>query len=243
MTTSAPVAVDHTLPQGRWAFDGDVTDVFDNMLERSIPQYEIMRQACFDIACQYRQKKTDIVDLGCSRGEAIARLIDKYGATNRFIGVEVSEPMLAASRQRFQGYITTGVVDIRSVDLRRDYPAAYASVTMCVLTLQFTPIEYRQRIVSDIYANTAPGGAVILVEKVLGSHTDLDALLVKLYYDLKAANGYSQDEIERKRLSLEGVLVPMKAKWNEELLRDCGFNHVDCFWRWMNFAGWVAVKN
>lgn len=21
-----------------------------------------------------------------------------------------------------------------------------------------------------------------------------------------------------------------------------GFKHVDCFWRWMNFGGWVAVK-
>lgn len=64
----------------------------------------------------------------------------------------------------------------------------------------------------------------------------------KLYYNLKASNGYTQEQIERKRLSLEGVLVPVTAKWNEELLRMAGFVHVDSFWRWMNFAGWVAVK-
>ena len=43
-------------------------------------------------------------------------------------------------------------------------------------------------------------------------------------------------------MSLEGVLVPVTAKWNEQLLRSAGFAEVDMFWRWMNFAGWVAVK-
>ncbi len=66
--------------------------------------------------------------------------------------------------------------------------------------------------------------------------------MIDIYYDLKAENGYSQDQIERKRLSLEGVLVPVTAHWNEEMLKTAGFVEVDCFWRWMNFAGWVAVK-
>lgn len=234
--------VDHTLPNGRWSFDEGVTDVFDNMLARSIPQYEVMRQACFDMACAYVQPKTDIVDLGCSRGEAIAALIDKFGAYNRFIGLDVSEPMLDAARQRFEGLIRCGVVDIRNFDLRLGYPAVKASVTNCVLALQFTPIEYRQRIVRDIYKSTLPGGALILVEKVLGATADVDALMVKTYYAMKAQNGYSQEEIERKRLSLEGVLVPVTAAWNEELLKAAGFRQIDCFWRWMNFAAWVAVR-
>jgi len=66
--------------------------------------------------------------------------------------------------------------------------------------------------------------------------------MVDLYYDLKKSNGYSQEDIDRKRLSLEGVLVPVTAKWNEELLKNAGFSEVDCFWRHLSFAGWVAVK-
>lgn len=43
-------------------------------------------------------------------------------------------------------------------------------------------------------------------------------------------------------VTLEGILVPVTARWNEELLHEEGFRSVDCFWRHLNFAGWVAVK-
>jgi tRNA (cmo5U34)-methyltransferase len=235
--------IDQTEPGVKWEFDDSVTAAFDNMLERSIPQYEIMRRACFDLACKYAKRATTIADLGCSRGEAIGALIDRFGAHNHFVGLEVSGPMLEAARHRFQGLIDCSVVDIREWDLRqRDYPLANVSVTLAVLTVQFVPIEYRLRLLRNIYQSLNQGGALIMVEKVLGATADLDAAMVDTYYALKAANGYSQDQIERKRLSLEGVLVPVTSKWNEELLHLSGFSEVDCFWRWFNFAGWVAVK-
>jgi tRNA (cmo5U34)-methyltransferase len=230
-------------PKGRWAFDAKVTGCFDDMLERSIPQYAEMRKACFEIACPHVQQHTAIVDVGCSRGEALAPFVDEFGAHNRFVGLEISKPMLEAARLRFAGLIAAGVVQVREHDLRAGYPAGLqASVTLCVLTLQFTPIEYRLRIVRDIWRSTIEGGVLILVEKLLGASADLDERMVERYYALKQDHGYTRDDILRKRLALEGVLVPVTAKWNEDLLRLSGFREVDCFWRWMNFAGWIAVK-
>ena len=233
---------DHVLPQGKWEFDTEVTDVFEEMLRRSIPQYDVMRKAVFEIASRFAKEKTAIVDLGCSRGDALVPLVNRFGAYNRFVGVEVSQPMIEAARKRFQGYIDCGVVSIRDLDLRHQFPPERASVILSVLTLQFTPIEYRLKIVREAFNSLIPGGALILVEKILGSSADLDSLLVDLYYGMKRENGYSQEEIDRKRLSLEGVLVPVTASWNEQLLHQCGFSEVDCFWRYLNFAGWVAVK-
>lgn len=127
--------IDRTMPKGEWQFDGEVTAVFDDMLERSIPQYNIMRKACYELARRYQQRKTAIVDLGCSRGEAISELVDRYGVQNRFVGVEVSPSMLEAARNRYKGLIDVSVVDIRDMDLRTDYPEVQASVTLCILTL------------------------------------------------------------------------------------------------------------
>ena len=233
---------DQVMPSGKWEFDGEVASVFDDMLSRSIPQYDVMRRACFDMACKYIQPNTDILDLGCSRGESLAFLVDRFGSDNRYIGIDVSQPMIDAAKDRFKREVERGVVKIDNFDLRAGFPFVLASVTLCVLTLQFTPIEYRLRIMQDIYDHIMPGGALILVEKVIGGSAKLNASMVDIYYDLKSRNGYSQEQIERKRLSLEGVLVPMTAKWNEEMMSIVGFRQIDCFWRWMNFAGWVAIK-
>lgn len=237
--------IDEVAPNGRWEFDTDVADVFDDMLARSIPQYDVMRQAVFQVGSHFQQRDTDIVDLGCSRGEAIAPFVDKFGAYNRYYLCDVSEPMLEATRKRFSGYLnspTQGLMRVDNFDLRIGYPPVSASITLSVLTLQFTPIEYRQRILRNVWKHTVPGGAFILVEKVLGATAEIDNLMVSIYYEMKRKNGYTEDQIQRKRLSLEGVLVPVTAKWNEELLNMAGFTYVDCFWRWQNFAGWLAVK-
>ena len=91
--------------------------------------------------------------------------------------------------------------------------------------------------------HTLAGGGIILVEKVLGSTAHLEEMLTRQYFALKAANGYTTEQIERKRLALEGVLVPVAVQQNEHLLHEAGFNQVECFWRWCNFAGWIAIKN
>lgn len=236
-----PADTGYTAP--RWVFDAEVARVFDDMLERSIPQYAVMRELVLDVALRYVRDGTVVADLGCSRGEALARLEAVRGARNRFVGVEVSPPMLEAARARFANMDHVSIVD---ADLRRGYPigsSPRASVTLAVLVLQFTPIEHRHRIVRDVFRSTLPGGALIVVEKVLGETAELDAAFVDAYHRLKLARGYSVDDVARKALALEGVLVPVTARWNVELLRSAGFSDVDCFWRSLNFAAWLAVRS
>lgn len=107
--------------------------------------------------------------------------------------------------------------------------------------MQFMPTAYRQSIISTIYNKLTPGGAFIFVEKIIGSGK-MDDTLVDLYYQMKRANGYTVEKIMEKRKSLENVLSPLKAEWNEDMLHKAGFEKVDMFWRCLNFCGWVAVK-
>jgi len=231
----------HMPKKARWEFDESVADVFDDMLRRSIPQYEVMRAAVNEIARRLAKPGTDIIDLGCSRGETLAPLIKEFGDRCHYVACDVSQPMLEVCRERYSDLIKAGVVDVRECDLRRDFPPGRASVILSVLTLQFTPIEYRRRIIEAARAQIVDGGAFILVEKVFGRSASLDRMLEEVYLKFKADNGYSEEEIARKKLSLEGVLVPLDAGQNYTMLKESGFRSVECFWRWMNFAAWVAV--
>lgn len=243
---SEETSLGHYPAAPRWEFDAEVTRVFEDMLRRSIPQLDVMRGVVVDLADRYRTPGLPIVDLGASRGDAVAPMIERTW-DNAFHLVEVSTPMADVCRARFAHYTdecSTPRVTIHDTDLRLGYPDVHsACVTLCVLALQFTPIQHRQRILRDVWSRTMPGGVLVLVEKVLGSDAEADAALVALYHDLKERNGFSRDEIDRKAASLEGVLVPVTARWNEELLRGAGFGTVECFWRCLNFAGWLAVKS
>lgn len=231
---------DQVVPEQKWKFDEGVTAAFDDMLERSIPQYGVMREAVLELGTRFLSDNGQhVVDLGCSRGEALSRFVDRFGARHRYVGVEISEPMLAAARERFSGW---PCVRIERLDLRREYPAPRAALTLSVLTAMFVPIEHRPNLFRNMAEHCAPGGAVILVEKVLGEGAENDAAFVDLYLKMKRGNEYTEEQIERKRLSLEGVLVPLTARWNEEMLRWAGFSRVECFWRWMNFCGWLGVR-
>lgn len=237
-TASAPAR------RGGWEFDEHVTQAFDDMLRRSIPNYADMRHITALAARQVLKgrKGPKVVDLGSSRGEAVAPLVDALGAQARFGLAELSPPMLAVLRERFKGYVAAGVMQIMEWDLRQGMPFGNVDVALCVLTLQFVPIEYRQRLLWECCENLKPGGALILVEKVLGESHPSQQLMTELYEDRKRGNGYEQEAIERKRLALEGVLVPLPAATNEAWLRAAGFASVECIWAWANFRGWVAVK-
>jgi len=232
--------IDQTM--NKWEFNAQVAQVFDEMLERSIPQYQVMRDTVADLGKSLVVKGTDVVDLGSSRGEAVAPLISHLGATCTYLLVEVSQPMLTALRERYAGLIKAGIVRVIDRDMRQGLPPFKASLVQAVLTLMFTPINYRQSIVQEIYDGLIPKGAFIVVEKVLGEGAAIDGIMVEKYHKMKERNGYTQEEIARKALALEGVQVPVTARWNEEILRNAGFKHVDCFWRWLNFAGWLAIK-
>lgn len=232
--------IDTVKQDGKWEFNKEVAECFDDMLSRSIPQYDVMRKLTTDLASQFAIPYTNVVDLGCSRGGAIRDLMNVLNPDIHLIGIDCSKEMIDEAVKAFKGFNN---VDFIYHDLRTGFPQiGYPSVILSVLTLQFIPVEYRQKIIKDIYNCLRPGGAFLFIEKVLGNSSEHEETFTKLYYNLKNSNGYSYEDIKRKRYNLEGVLVPSSAYWNEEMLRTAGFKKIDVFWKWLNFCGLIAIK-
>lgn len=249
MTIQLP---DDHIPGERWEFNEDVTKKFDSMLERSIPGYLQMRDLVFRLGRNFINDRNRVIDLGASRGESSAALIEAFPNT-RFLLCEISEPMRNELLHRFHDNQN---VFVRDFDLRQNTKDIYnlvsgwesantqpASLVLAILTLIFVPINFRQSIIQGIYDGLPQGGAFIMVEKVLGNSALTQELLVKEYHNLKHDNGYSWEDIERKRASLEGVQVPVSHEHNMDMLHSAGFRRVECFWRNLNFAAFIAIKD
>lgn len=229
---------DKVMKSGKWVFDDEVAACFDEMLERSIPDYENMRRLVYNVGKHFIKLDTAVMDIGCSNGNAALPFVKTF-EENEFILIDVSDSMLDLCERGFKEYPNVKII---KHDLRNGVPDVKSSLILSILTIQFTPIEYRQKILDSIYNSLIPGGCLIFVEKCLGNSYELDNVLVNEYYDIKRDNQYTEEQIASKRKSLEGVLVPVTADWNIELLKNAGFKKVDCFWRYLNFAGFIAIK-
>ena len=170
---------------------------------------------------------------------SVEPFVEKYRDQNDFLLIDNAPAMVDACQKRFSDTPGVQVVAGNLWD-HLPFPKKRASLVLSVLSLQFMPTSYRQKMLCDIYDGLTLGGALILVEKIVSE--SLDDLMVHLYYEMKRENGYTEAQIMDKRRSLENVLSPLKAGWNVDMLRVAGFRKVDMFWRCLNFCGWIAVK-
>lgn len=163
------------------------------MLARSIPQYEAMREACASLALRYIKRGAIIGDLGCSRGEAIAQLVDRLGATCGSSAWTSANPCCTppASGSAVCSSTWASSTFAATICASPGLPFANASVVLAVLTIQFTPIEYRLRIIQDVFQHACAWRGVPLCGKGAGRLAEIDGHMVSLYYDLKRRNEYA----------------------------------------------------
>ncbi len=127
-------------------------------------------------------------------------------------------------------------------DLNKSIDLKNASVAILCLTLQFVHLINRSRLLRQIHDQLNPGGCIIIIEKVLGQSTEFNRQFIKYYYDMKHRNNYDDMKISQKREALENVLIPYKPSENIQQLLDAGFHSCEIFFKWHNFAGFVALK-
>lgn len=226
-------------------FNADVAAVFDDMLVRSVPFYNEQQALIQEAAQKFYLAGTRIYDLGCSTATTLIRLAKALGPAVRLVGFDNSGPMLDKARGNIERAGCGAQIELHHLDLNEDVTAADLSnagvVTLC-WTLQFVRPVKRDALIRWIYSGMTPGAVLIVTEKVLTNSSDMNRYFIEFYYDFKRRNGYSEEEILRKREALENVLIPYRVDENIELFRRNGFPVVETFFQWFNFAGFMAVK-
>ncbi|HQR53003.1 MAG TPA: carboxy-S-adenosyl-L-methionine synthase CmoA [Burkholderiales bacterium] len=233
---------DTTRSVGDFNFGEQTAEVFDDMLDRSVPMYRELQRMIGEMAGEFATEGSNVYDLGCSTGITLETLHLAVGPGATLVGLDYSEPMLDRARQRFRALLESGRMRLEKADLNRGCVIENASVVVLNLTLQFVRPLYRDNLMRQIVSGLNDNGVLILVEKVLAADSTINRLFIKFYYDMKRRNGYDEMEIAQKREALENVLIPYRVDENVELLRRSGFQEVETFFRWYNFCGFLAFK-
>ena len=217
------------------------------MLERSVPFYSEIQRMTGELVADFAADGTSVYDLGLldlhhvpgdgARSSRADRERSLRG--RRLLGRDAQDRGGGSSRRRD----SAGRSSCVHADLDQGVAIENASVVLLVLTLQFVRPLYRERLIRIDAATGSPTTAASSWwRRCSGENSTFNRLFINHYYEMKRRNGYSDLEIAQKREALENVLIPYRLEENKDLLRKCGFEHVDVFFKWYNFCAMIATK-
>lgn len=229
-------------------FNSEVVSVFDDMVSRSVPLYCEVIDLCIYWFQKYYQPGSRVYDLGCSTGttlDILARAASSFHKHSEkkceFVGIDNSEAMVQACKEKLEWATADHIIDIRCGDILGS-KIENASFVVMNYTLQFVPVVRRQELLSSISKGLIDGGILFLSEKVRTECSELQETCTWIYEDFKERRKYTKREIARKKEALMNVLIPYSENELKDALYSSGFENVEITAKWNNFTTFVARK-
>lgn len=222
----------------QFEFDESVASVFDDMVSRSVPFYKQTQELIVSFLSKRLEHSAKVVDLGCSTATTLLELY-RLRPDLELIGLDSSSAMLQRAKNRANGYGAR--LNLIEADIL-EYDYGKADAVLLNYTLQFIRPIKRDEFVRKIFASLECSGLFVFSEKLVYDDKKLDLEMINIYQEYKEAQGYSKFEIAQKRQALENVLIPYSESENKELCKNAGFSSVETFFKWANFASFIAFK-
>jgi cyclopropane fatty-acyl-phospholipid synthase-like methyltransferase len=161
-----------------------------------------------------------VLDLGTGDGNTLALVLAAHpDATG--IGLDFGDEMLRHARERFAD---DERVEIGHHDLEQSLPTDRGTFDLVVSSFAIHHLlpDRQRALYGEVYERLRPGGMFVNVEHV-ASRSDA------MHEQFLGAIGKT---LEQDDPSNKLVPVPDHVAW----LDDCGFENVDCFWKWRELA-------
>ncbi|VFP82127.1 carboxy-S-adenosyl-L-methionine synthase CmoA [Candidatus Erwinia haradaeae] len=227
---------------GNWKFDEEVAEVFPDMIRRSVPGYSDLISMIGLLSRHCVQSHSSIYDLGCALGAAIVSVQKNIKVIGcKMIAVDNSSAMTNRCRHYINSFNFNTPVEVLTMDACQ-VPIHNASLVLLNFTLQFIPIDKRQKLLDSIWNGMNSKGVLVLSEKLSFSDQDIESLLLKIHYDFKRDNGYSALEIQQKNKMLNSVMITETLDAHKKRLEKAGFHTSQLWFQSINFASLLAFK-
>ncbi len=208
-----------------WMF-APIASEFRSHVREQLPWYEVATSLTCDLATHFITRSSAVYDLGAADGN-IGRSLSQVLKQREcdFIPIE-ADPTMAET------YTGPGTVVVRDA---ADVEYLPFSVTISFLTLMFLAPPDRKRLLARIIKSCEPGGAIILVERMLPMGGEAGLAFTRSVLIEKLRNGADPAAVATKEVSLAGVQRPLS-------LDELPSGSIP-FFRAYDFVGWLWTPN
>jgi tRNA (cmo5U34)-methyltransferase len=237
-------------------FDEEVSAIFENMAQRSIPMYSEVHR--LNAAFIERHKNSTrhsgpyvVWDIGGSTGMAMKALADRMGmyAPGGIVEtachvIDVSQPMLDRVHKALPWVVP------HNIDITQDGWADTPGLPQpdCIImnyVLQFVKPPYKAGIVKTAANALRPRGLFLLAQKETIKENNSGIIPVSMdaeYIQFRKDNGYTQEEIDVKTAALKNSMWLVTKQTTLTTLYEAGFQTVYETSRWCQFASYGCTK-
>lgn len=226
----------------KFAFDPEVSAIFNEMAKRSIPNFYESHAAHARMLKGWLTPGASILDVGASRGAFFGALCAEHPelsipATLKLTAVDNSEAMCA--------YLTWDHPTATVICDDVSNPAVLAKLgyydVVCLhYVLQFIRPDKQELVLQRLMDSVNPGGVFIYGHKAR-HYGALGSLAHDEYIRFRMENGYTREEIEAKTAALKGSMFPVDHNMVMNAINR-NFSHAVETFRFMMFSTVFAVK-
>lgn len=222
----------------QFEFDENVASVFDDMIGRSVPYYDVSLTLVCDILSRELKQNARVIDLGCSTATALLALWSLRPDLTLF-GIDEAEAMISRAKTKAKAFGAKLELHLGNI---LNYDLYNFDAVILNYTLQFIRPIYRLELLQRIHNSINQNGIMIISEKIIYEDKKLAKNMIEVYENYKIKQGYSKYEIAQKREALENVLIPYSEDENKKLMLNAGFKDVQSIFKWGNFMTFMAFK-
>ncbi|NGP46710.1 class I SAM-dependent methyltransferase [Bacillaceae bacterium SIJ1] len=224
----------------------DVTQHYLEQVRVGIPFGAEQAKIMLQVINHFIRDPKKIMDLGCGNGFLAEILLKSYPEASAVL-LDHSEPMIEHARVHMKDYMKRCEIILDDFNHTIGKYAEPGTVDCIVsgFAIHHLPHTKKKELYQEIYKILAPGGIFVNVEHTASPSPDLENLYDELFIDhLSTHNKKDRQEVameyynrpDKKDNILERVDI--QVNW----LREIGFKHSDCYFKWMELAVFGGVK-
>ena len=217
-------------------FDAGATS-YDGQRQRVIPCFDDFYNSVIDLIPFYSKDASRVLDLGAGTGLLTALILDRFPDAVLTV-LDISEKMLQKAKERFEGKtrVRFHVMDYSISPLPGEF-----DLVVSAMSIHHLFDSEKRALFQKIFDVLTPGGGFVHAELVKGATDYSEDLCRKMWLDHLEKADLTQDQLS---VILERMSYDKTAALEAQLnwLRDAGFEDVDCFYRYYNFAVYAGRK-
>jgi SAM-dependent methyltransferase len=185
------------------------------------------REEGYEALLEFLPRRVErVLDLGCGDGEVVGRVLDVHPDAEA-VAADFSAEMLGRVRQRFAAVSQVTVVE-HDLDAPLDPAWGTFDAVVSAYAIHHVADPRKRALYGEVFDRLRPGGVFLNLEHV-ASATE------QLHREFLVALDIAPDDDDPSN-----ILAPVERQlgW----LREIGFDHVDCHWKWRELALLAGVR-